>query len=330
MQCPKCGSECNDGAKFCRKCGSPLLAAGNVPSAGSRSAASNTPAPGNYVPGRPPMPPQAFTAPKPKEKSRIWLIVVIIVIAVALIGVGAYFLIDWLTGDNGSNPGGSTSVTTATVPAIAKESTPPITGETTQPTEAQTQAPTEAAVKVPNVVGMKSANAYDRISNAGLKYKAEFDYSDSTPEDYIISQSPSEDSEAKPGDTVTLKISRGSKPQTSSSSPSSKPNSSPSSSSPSSSIPDDETTDRYGLRASYRYLTQSDISWMSLEEVQFAINEIYAKNGFRFTKGESKAYFESMSWYNPDTTDMKVVVSRMNDYEYANIKLMGNYRDSLK
>ena len=171
-------------------------------------------------------------------------------------------------------------------------------------------------LKVPNVVGMRSGDAYSKLSGLGLQYSTDFDYSDSVPEDYVISQTPSQDQPAKAGDTVSLTISRGTKPKEEKKT------------TPAPAYKD--TQDFYGLQASSRYLTTSDISWMSLTQIQFAINELYAKHGFRFTKGDDKYYFESMDWYNPDTSDMNVIAGRMNEYEKANLKVMGAYRNALK
>lgn len=196
-------------------------------------------------------------------------------------------------------------------------------------TEKATEPTTEAVILVPNVVGMKSTDAYIAISAAGLKHKTEFEYSDSVPEDYVISQSPKEDTKSEEGDTVTFTVSRGEKKKEESSKQEESSDNSSSSSSSTIYIYSSDTSDRYNLRTSSRYISRSDISWMNIDEIQFAINEIYAKNGFNFTKEPYKSYFGAMSWYHPDTKTMDTVVARMNVYEKENIKVMGAYRDSI-
>lgn len=293
MKCPNCGAKNKAGMKYCKICGSILPENNNGFEDGDSQSS--------------------------KKKTPKLLIVAIIVVSLVIIGIVAFLLINQLS--NQTETGNTETKKTESVVATTKSNS--ATEETT--VEETTQATTQAEIKAPNVTGVKSNDAYDKIINLGLKYKAEFDYSDNVPEDYVISQSPAEDSKLTAGETVTLKISRGSKPDTSSN------NSSVSKANESSSnvTSGGDTKDKYGLNVSSRYISRSDISWMNRDEIQLAINEVYAKLGFRFTKGEEKKYFESMYWYNPDTTDMFVIEKRMNEYEYKNMKIMGAYRDSL-
>ncbi len=74
--------------------------------------------------------------------------------------------------------------------------------------------------------------------------------------------------------------------------------------------------------SSAAYLTEDDLKDMSADEVQMAINEIYARHHRKFYLEDVQAYFDSKSWYSgtiePDDFDVKV----MNDYESSNIVLM--------
>ena len=45
-------------------------------------------------------------------------------------------------------------------------------------------------------------------------------------------------------------------------------------------------------------LTNSDIAGLSLQEINYAKNEIYARHGRRFKSQELQNYFNSKSWYN--------------------------------
>ena len=46
-----------------------------------------------------------------------------------------------------------------------------------------------------------------------------------------------------------------------------------------------------------RYLTESDISGLSLQQLNYAKNEIYARRGRKFDSVELQEYFGSKSWY---------------------------------
>ena len=293
MKCPSCGTNNEAGMKYCKICGKALPDKNN-----------------NF---------EYDVLQSSKKKSPKWLIVAIVVVSLVIIGMVAFLLINQFSNQTEKD----NTETKSTDSAVATTKSNSTTEETT--VEETTQATTQAEIKAPNVTGVKSNDAYDKIISLGLKYKAEFDYSDSVPEDYVISQSPAEDSKVTAGDTVNLKISRGSKPNVSSN------NSSDSKTNESSSniTYGNDTKDKYGLNVSSRYISRSDISWMNRDEIQLAINEVYAKLGFRFTKGKEKGYFESMYWYNPDTTNMFVIEKRMNKYEFENMKVMGAYRDSL-
>ncbi|MCD7832884.1 MAG: YARHG domain-containing protein [Lachnospiraceae bacterium] len=73
------------------------------------------------------------------------------------------------------------------------------------------------------------------------------------------------------------------------------------------------------------YLTETDLSGMTADEVQMAINEIYARHHRKFYLDDVQEYFDSRTWYSgfiePDDFDVSV----MNVYESANINLMVDY-----
>lgn len=49
--------------------------------------------------------------------------------------------------------------------------------------------------------------------------------------------------------------------------------------------------------SSSRLLTEGDVAGLSYDDLQMAINEIYARHGRKFATPEIKAYFEGKSWY---------------------------------
>ena len=73
-----------------------------------------------------------------------------------------------------------------------------------------------------------------------------------------------------------------------------------------------------------RYLKESEVSGLSSDDAQMAINEIYARRGWDFKKEKYKKHFSQYSWYHPvsrNENDMN-----FNEYEKANIKLLSKYR----
>lgn len=80
--------------------------------------------------------------------------------------------------------------------------------------------------------------------------------------------------------------------------------------------------------SSSTYLVEDDLYGLSEDQLQRAINEIYARNGYIFQQSASeKQYFESRPWYQGNEVNQDVVKSRFNQYENANVKLMQSYRD---
>ena len=77
------------------------------------------------------------------------------------------------------------------------------------------------------------------------------------------------------------------------------------------------------------YLSSSDISGFSAKECNYALNEIYAREGRRFKAAELQNYLDSKSWYNgtidPDDFDNNYELS---DIERANVELLKNAMDA--
>lgn len=70
------------------------------------------------------------------------------------------------------------------------------------------------------------------------------------------------------------------------------------------------------------YLTSEDLSGMSADDIQMAINEIYARHNRKFVMKEVQEYFDSKSWYEGTVEADDFDISVMNTYEGANINLM--------
>lgn len=81
------------------------------------------------------------------------------------------------------------------------------------------------------------------------------------------------------------------------------------------------TSSSYVLEGSdTRYITDEEVAALTKDEMQLAINEIYARHGRKFAMKEYRDYFNSKSWYkgtvNPDDFNEGV----LNAYENANIQ----------
>lgn len=76
-------------------------------------------------------------------------------------------------------------------------------------------------------------------------------------------------------------------------------------------------------------LTEADISAYanSQELCQRAINEIYARYGYQFTKQENLDFFNQYAWYvgMSKTSDMDAISRSLNEVEKANVQLLQNY-----
>ena len=74
--------------------------------------------------------------------------------------------------------------------------------------------------------------------------------------------------------------------------------------------------------SSSRYLTREEVSGLNYEQKQMAINEIYARHGYRFTMKEVQDYFNQKSWYQGTVDPANFSESVFNQYEAANIQLL--------
>lgn len=75
--------------------------------------------------------------------------------------------------------------------------------------------------------------------------------------------------------------------------------------------------------SSVKQLTIAEVSGISSDEAQDAINEIYARNGYVFKTDSIQRYYESKSWYNADSS---FTMNDLNAIENYNIALLSQYR----
>lgn len=82
------------------------------------------------------------------------------------------------------------------------------------------------------------------------------------------------------------------------------------------------TADYILPNSSTSYLTETDLDGLSADQVQMAINEIYARHHRKFVLPEVQEYFDSKSWYEGYIEADDFDVSTMNAYEGSNIDLL--------
>lgn len=81
------------------------------------------------------------------------------------------------------------------------------------------------------------------------------------------------------------------------------------------------------------YLTEADITGLTLQEINYAKNEIYARHGRRFKSQELMNYFTSKSWYegiyDSDDFDANYSDNTLNDYEKKNAEFLRSVEYSM-
>ncbi len=78
--------------------------------------------------------------------------------------------------------------------------------------------------------------------------------------------------------------------------------------------------------SSTRMLTESEVKNMTQDEIQTAINEIYARNGYKFKDQGIYNYFCQYDWYDPKTTNQEDAKRMFNSTENYNVDLLQKYR----
>ena len=78
-----------------------------------------------------------------------------------------------------------------------------------------------------------------------------------------------------------------------------------------------------------RYLTEADVKEMSIQQVNYAKNEIYARRGRKFLSNELMSYFSSKSWYNGTIEPDAFNSSMFNQYELANVEFLAKIEKSM-
>lgn len=261
----------------------------------------------------------------PKKSSNAPMIVAITIAVVVVLALMAFFAYIFLFRQDEK-----TKSTTPTVPATTVAATEE---ETIPSTQAMTETPAAAMIEVPDLTGLSETDTYKALNKIGVQYTVSREFSDTVPAGHVISQNPKAGTEISKSDTVTVYLSKGKdEPVTETTT---KPNSKQSSQSSksSSSLQSSPNASAGGYICPYsniRKLSKSELAPLNRQELNLALNEIYARRGRIFKDTELSTYFNAQSWYNGTIpADQFDSVVTFNEYESYNINLISNYQSEL-
>ena len=276
-----------------------------------------------------------------KKKNKFIIILCAVVIAAALGFIG-FCVYNGLS--NSSTDNKTTTAETATSAEVTTQA-PSTAMPTTVPATTEQVTTSSSYNNVVPVVGYGYSYGKKLLEQAGFTVEiSDYEYSYDYPEGYIISQTPEGDTSASTGTVVKLVISSGqiqreteapaTQAQQSSNSQNSSSGNSNSQSSNTHSSSNTNTNNNGGFifpNSDSSYLSDAQVSALSDDDLQLAINEIYARRGRIFKDASLNAYFNSQSWYEgkytPEEFEKNV---KFNTYEQKNLQLLINERRSRK
>lgn len=271
-----------------------------------------------------------------KKKNKFIIILCAVVIAAALGFIG-FCVYNGLS--NSSTDNKATTAETATSAEVTTQA-PSTAMPTTVPATTEQVTTSSSYNNVVPVVGYGYSYGKKLLEQAGFTVEiSDYEYSYDYPEGYIISQTPEGDTSASTGTVVKLVISSGQiqreteAPATQAHQSSNSQNSSSGNSNAQSSS-NTNTHNNGGFifpNSDSSYLSNAQVSALSDDDLQLAINEIYARRGRIFKDASLNAYFNSQSWYEgkytPEEFEKNV---KFNTYEQKNLQLLINERRSRK
>lgn len=271
-----------------------------------------------------------------KKKNKFVIILCAVVIAAALGFIG-FCVYNGLSNSSADNK--TTTAETATSAEVTTQA-PSTAMPTTVPATTEQVTTSSSYNNVVPVVGYGYSYGKKLLEQAGFTVEiSDYEYSYDYPEGYIISQTPEGDTSASTGTVVKLVISSGQiqreteAPATQAHQSSNSQNSS-SGNSNSQSSSNTNTHNNGGFifpNSDSSYLSNAQVSALSDNDLQLAINEIYARRGRIFKDASLNAYFNSQSWYEGKYTAEEFEKNvKFNTYEQKNLQLLINERRSRK
>lgn len=276
-----------------------------------------------------------------KKKNKFIIILCAVVIAAALGFIG-FCVYNGLS--NSSTDNKTTTAETATSAEVTTQA-PSTAVPTTVPATTEQVTTSSSYNNVVPVVGYGYSYGKKLLEQAGFTVEiSDYEYSYDYPEGYIISQTPEGDTSASTGTVVKLVISSGqiqreteapaTQAQQSSNSQNSSSGNSNLQSSNAQSSSNTNTNNNGGFifpNSDSSYLSNAQVSALSDNDLQLAINEIYARRGRIFKDASLNAYFNSQSWYEGKYTAEEFEKNvKFNTYEQKNLQLLINERRSRK
>lgn len=271
-----------------------------------------------------------------KKKNKFIIILCAVVIAAALGFIG-FCVYNGLS--NSSTDNKATTAETATSAEVTTQA-PSTAMPTTVPATTEQVTTSSSYNNVVPVVGYGYSYGKKLLEQAGFTVEiSDYEYSYDYPEGYIISQTPEGDTSASTGTVVKLVISSGqiqreTEAPATQAQQSSNSQSSASGNSNAQSSSNTNTHNNGGFifpNSDSSYLSNAQVSALSDDDLQLAINEIYARRGRIFKDASLNAYFNSQSWYEgkytPEEFEKNV---KFNTYEQKNLQLLINERRSRK
>lgn len=277
-----------------------------------------------------------------KKKKNKFIIVLCAVVIAAALGFIGFCVYNGLS--NSSTDNKTTTAETATSAEVTTQA-PSTAMPTTVPATTEQVTTSSSYNNVVPVVGYGYSYGKKLLEQAGFTVEiSDYEYSYDYPEGYIISQTPEGDTSASTGTVVKLVISSGqiqreteapaTQAQQSSNSQNSSSGNSNSQSSNAQSSSNTNTNNNDGFifpNSDSSYLSNAQVSALSDNDLQLAINEIYARRGRIFKDASLNAYFNSQSWYEGKYTAEEFEKNvKFNTYEQKNLQLLINERRSRK
>lgn len=277
-----------------------------------------------------------------KKKKNKFIIVLCAVVIAAALGFIGFCVYNGLS--NSSTDNKTTTAETATSAEVTTQA-PSTAMPTTVPATTEQVTTSSSYNNVVPVVGYGYSYGKKLLEQAGFTVEiSDYEYSYDYPEGYIISQTPEGDTSASTGTVVKLVISSGQiqreteapaiQAQQSSNSQNSSSGNSNSQSSNTQSSSNTNTNSNGGFifpNSDSSYLSNAQVSALSDNNLQLAINEIYARRGRIFKDASLNTYFNSQSWYEGKYTAEEFEKNvKFNTYEQKNLQLLINERRSRK
>lgn len=250
-----------------------------------------------------------------KSKKNTAIIIVCIIVMLSALGFIAFCVISGITGNE------SPTESTESTPSTEATTVP-----TTEPTTVPTTEPTKPKVDVIPVVGYGYYYAVDLLEAEGFTVEVgKYLYSDTYDEGYVISQTPNGDTKAEKGSVITLDVSLGPEESTE--------ETTEETTEPTQETTEPTTVEKAQNKPSSNYyilpnsstenLNKSQVKALSNNELNLAINEVYARNGRIFSTASIAEYFNSQSWYQPKYSAAEFDKNvNLNEYEQYNLKLL--------